>query len=88
MIEAFDSNRTNIYTYNNVCVTKIKYSIFNVQDYIAHYNNVVKLMIKMKNKTYYTVGTLSNSISLTPKYMTVHFPGLVQVRLLKMEELS
>ena len=41
MIEAFDSNRTNIYTYNNVCVTKIKCSIFNVQDYIALYNNVV-----------------------------------------------
>jgi hypothetical protein len=41
MIEAFDSNRTNIHTYDNVCVTKIKYSIFNVQDYIVLYNNVV-----------------------------------------------
>ena len=40
MIEAFNSNRTNIYTYDNGCVTKNKYSIFYVQDYIVLYNNV------------------------------------------------
>ena len=28
MIEAFDSNVANIYTYDNVCVTKIQYSMF------------------------------------------------------------
>ena len=41
MIEAFYSNIAIIYTYDNVCVTKIKYSIVNVQDYIVLYNNVV-----------------------------------------------
>ena len=41
MIEAFDSNIANMYTYDNVFVTKIKYSIFKVRDYIVLYNNVV-----------------------------------------------
>ena len=41
MSEAFNCNRTNMYTYDNLCVTKNKYSMFNVQDYIVLYNNVV-----------------------------------------------
>ena len=41
MIEAFDSNVANIYTYDNICVTKIQYSILNDRDYIVLYNNVV-----------------------------------------------
>ena len=45
MIEAFDSNIANMYTYDNVFVTKIKYSIFKVRDYIVLYNNVVLQII-------------------------------------------
>ena len=45
MIEAFNSNRTNSYTYDSVCVTKNKYSMLNVQAYIVLYNNVVLTII-------------------------------------------
>ena len=45
MIEAFNSNRTNIYTYDSFCVTKNKYSMFNVQDNIVLYNYVVLTII-------------------------------------------
>ena len=38
------SNRTNN-TYDNFCVTKIKYIMYNVQDYSVLYNNAVQTVM-------------------------------------------
>ena len=38
------SNRTNN-TYDNFCITKIKYIMYNVQDYSVLYNNAVRTVM-------------------------------------------